>query len=199
MKYILVLLLLTNGCRQNDEPKYCGVYQNVYKDNVIVRQLPIKLSFHESVSRENVVATIKAIQTIERVVGKTLFNVNSDVVVGAYFINNTQDGSNVIYQIDDEWPRDEIEQAVTRQFTDYRQITEADIFLNIATYKLTDTTLSCPDKGIDAESLMLHELMHMLGFLHSSERNSVMNLMLRECAVRRTFTQTDIENLKCVY
>jgi hypothetical protein len=56
-----------------------------------------------------------------------------------------------------------------------------------------------PFSGVDFESLVLHELGHVLGLAHTATIGSVMVPSLASGLVRRTPSETDIQALKCEY
>jgi len=78
-----------------------------------------------------------------------------------------------------------------------KEIFEAFITLNLLNYTFSSDT-PAPNE-IDAESLFLHELGHLLGLVHTDDMSSIMYPVLDYGQTRRTLTPLDINHLECEY
>lgn len=109
-----------------------------------------------------------------------------------------QDGANVIYFMNN-WELDRSnEQARTTVFWAGSKIFEADLRINGRDFDYF--TGSTPVAGkVDLQSLVLHELGHVLGLAHSESGGSVMAKSLPNAYLRRTPTSSDVSNMKCEY
>lgn len=56
-----------------------------------------------------------------------------------------------------------------------------------------------PSRYIDFQSLVAHELGHVVGLGHNSSRNSIMNRVLKQGILRRGFKDEDLASLYCGY
>lgn len=72
------------------------------------------------------------------------------------------------------------------------QVLDTDIEVNTGHYQFT---LNPDSGGLDLESVLLHELGHLLGFDHVARADSVMQTMLPENTSRRTLGSQDIVGL----
>jgi hypothetical protein len=54
-------------------------------------------------------------------------------------------------------------------------------------------------KHFDLVSILLHEFGHAVGLAHSNDSQSVMFFSLGPTEIKRSFTYTDVKNLKCEY
>jgi predicted Zn-dependent protease len=107
------------------------------------------------------------------------------------------DRLNVIYWYTSAWPSISSQQALTRsQGANSMQI-DADILINNQYMQFYVDTY---EYGMyHLESIMIHELGHVLGIVHSNEFNSVMYPYLDIGQERVNFTQQDINAIKCYY
>lgn len=113
-----------------------------------------------------------------------------------------QDGVNVIY-FKRDWPdSNNDKQAVTTIHWAGDRIFEADISVNgnPSHYVYFWGPQSIPGR-VDFESLLLHELGHVLGLDHAQVEiaGTVMAKKLMDTTTRRQPIQADIDNLKCEY
>ncbi|OFZ16005.1 MAG: hypothetical protein A2Z20_03340 [Bdellovibrionales bacterium RBG_16_40_8] len=110
-----------------------------------------------------------------------------------------QDGYTKIYMLN-TWEDDRrIEQARTTVYWSGSQIYESDIRINHKDYDfyLADDR---PDYSkVHLESLIVHELGHVLGLAHTHNTESVMQVSLANGKVREEPQSPDIEALQCEY
>lgn len=88
------------------------------------------------------------------------------------------------------------EQANTTVYWADNQLLEADMVVNGDgfSYSLTPTSLQ-----VDVQSLILHEVGHVLGLKHIDTEPSVMNAKLDAGQIRRGLYQIDATDIKCEY
>ncbi len=92
--------------------------------------------------------------------------------------------------------RSEGRQAVTLVAWNGAGIDKADMLINARDFKYSTD----PKEGeIDIESLVLHELGHILGLAHSSASGSAMNEHLPYGILRRSLAPEDIARIRCKY
>jgi predicted Zn-dependent protease len=63
-------------------------------------------------------------------------------------------------------------------------------------YNMSDDTSFT---NVDLDSLLVHELGHVLGLAHNTEDGSAMHATLDEGQVRRKLGDVDLQDLKCEY
>jgi hypothetical protein len=111
----------------------------------------------------------------------------------------TQDNFSKIYVLNTWESNKSTEQARTTVYWSGNRIYEADIRINDKDfdYYFSDTT---PDyTKVHLESLLIHELGHVLGLAHTETSGSVMNASLANGKVREEPGNMDISSLKCEY
>lgn len=109
-----------------------------------------------------------------------------------------QDGANVIYFLD-AWEEDRTnEQARTTVYWAGTRIYEADIRVNNRDFNYFWGDSPMPGR-VDIESLILHEMGHVLGLGHSTTAKSVMAKSLPSATLRRDLTQDDLSSIRCEY
>lgn len=109
-----------------------------------------------------------------------------------------QDGANVIYFLD-SWESDRTnEQARTTVYWAGTRIYEADIRVNNRDFNFFWG--NDPVGGrVDIESLILHEMGHVLGLGHSTTAKSVMAKSLPSATLRRDLSTDDLSSIRCEY
>jgi poly(3-hydroxybutyrate) depolymerase len=110
----------------------------------------------------------------------------------------SQDGANVIYFLD-AWEAERTnEQARTTVYWAGTRIYEADIRVNNRDFNFFWG--SDPVSGrVDIESLILHEMGHVLGLGHSVTAKSVMAKSLPSATLRRDLSADDLSSIRCEY
>lgn len=205
---ILGLSVSLIGCAKPKEQESCGFVQNVYQQRVSWKgNVPVQLYVHESFPKEFIPSLERAIRTWESRAGRRLFEIAST----GYRGNSVPqaDGKNVLYFMNSWEPEKEKagQQARTSIYWVSDTINEADIRFNAKSFNLFDQTFtlqaqSNPPRGnVHAESVILHELGHVLGLKHNdSEANpSVMNTYLSSGEIRTEPSQEDSSSLSCEY
>jgi hypothetical protein len=174
----------------------CNFVQNVDDQRVSWKgELPVHLRVHKSVPLEARPAIERAIAMYREVMGRDMFVIDAWGVDGP---NNPQkDGYSTIYWMSTWEPERSKEQARTTLYWNGNEIYEADIRVNAVNFRFNFNGGKASQ--IDLESLMIHELGHVLGLTHDPTRGSVMNFSLDEGQIRRQIGVIDLASLHCEY
>ena len=196
---LLMLTVLLQACAPKNPSAEtdCGFVQNVYGQRISWKNTGlIPLSVHQSFPDEMMPALEGAIKNWESVAGRPLFQIVATHVAGP--IAPQKDGMNLIYWMP-TWEADKsTEQARTSVYWVGNQINEADIRLNAKDFKFyLDTPQSYAD--VHLESLLVHELGHVLGLKHRDDGGSVMATYLASKTIRDNIGDADRTDLKCEY
>ena len=192
----ILISLVATGCGKKSEPQAtCGFIQNQdgqrvsWKTNGLV-----KLYYDQSVPADMYAPITLAIRTWEATIGRRVFDLQGPLSSPG---GPRQDGYSVLYWLSDWDPaRVNIEQARTDIYWIGNQLTEADIAFNAKGFRIS----AHPGPGeIDAQSLVLHELGHVLGLGHTDDRPSVMAHALPYGTLRQDLKPADSQAIKCEY
>ena len=199
-------LVFLQACGPNPlsflQPSYspqedCGFVQNVYGQRISWKgNLPIPLYVHESYPKEYIGALQSAIQKWEQLAGKPLFQVMGYGSGGP--LNPRQDGSNVIYYMNTWEDNRPSEQARTYVYWVGDVIREADIRINAKNFTFYWQSPKT-NSDVHIESLLIHELGHVLGLKHNDSGGSVMATYLSALTTRVAIAGLDTKSLKCEY
>jgi hypothetical protein len=194
---LLILLSLMVSCTQKPAAQdSCNFVQNTELQRVSWKSdVPISIYVHESFPAEQLPALRNAFKHWEDKLGRPLFK-QAGVQGGPKLAK--RDGVSAIYWMD-EWEADKSgEQARTTIYWENTQIKEADMKLNVKDFTLSS---KAPLNGteIDLESLLVHELGHVLGLQHNTTTQSVMAVILSYLEVRQEPYPVDVSSLKCEY
>lgn len=195
---ILTCLFVLSGCGRKLEPEEsCNFVQNSQLQRVSWKgQLPVELYIHESVPMTYYPAVLNAMAKWEYEVGQPVFKLAG--VIGGSQNGGEKDGRNVIYYSenwDSSRPR---EQGRTTIYWLGDMITEADINLNAENFSFFTGQLPQANK-VDMDSLVVHELGHVLGLQHNDAQPSVMATTLGSSIIRREPKPADVDSFKCEY
>jgi hypothetical protein len=160
--------------------------------------LPVQLYVHNSVPTEAYPAIDLAIAQFNQQLGngRDVFKVVAYGVGGD--LNPQQDGYSTIYWLNSWDSTKPTEQARTTIYWSGNQIFEADMRIDAANFQYNfgqDSSFS----DVDLNSLLLHELGHVLGLAHNPVQGSAMNPTLDDGQVRRDLGAMDLTDLKCEY
>ena len=193
-------LLFLQACSRPLKPQdSCNFVLNGEQQRVSWKgKLPIKLVLNSSVPPEAYAAINRAIAEYKDKLGhgKDIFVITSR---NAGDLDPRQDGTSEIYWFKTWDPARPTEQARTTVYWSGNQIFEADMRINGSpTFKFNyDPTTSFSD--LDLDSLVLHELGHVLGLAHNPAAGSVMNVTLDDGQDRRDIGPVDEASLRCEY
>lgn len=195
--FILSTLVVACGAKQGFESEAdCNFVQNVYGERISWKdEAPVEIYVHSSYPQKYVGALEAAIETFEKTAGRPLFKFMG---YASGPLQPRQDGQSIIYWMS-TWEVDKkSEQARTSIYWVGEQIKEADIRINdfnFNYYWLEESTTS----NIHIESLLLHELGHVLGLKHNDQSPSVMSTYLSSSTVRNEISEFDANSLRCEY
>jgi predicted Zn-dependent protease len=174
----------------------CNFVQNSYGQRVSWFQKgPIVLNVDNRLPQEAIGPIRRAVATWNKYFGYEILKLGS-------WVDGHQpgkDGHNVIYWLT-EWDANRnFEQARTTIYWYDSQIYEADVKINAEHFDFSFGEM--PEIGkVDLESLVLHELGHVLGLAHMDDAyESVMSPYLRSSHLRREPSQVDLSSLSCEY
>jgi hypothetical protein len=196
-----------NGCAKNPlgsafnqsyKPEFdCGFVQNVYGERISWKtNIPIRFYIHESVPPEFRSVIESAMKKWEQVTSRELFQIVSKSYSGPD--NPRQDGLNIIYWLKTWDPNRSSEQGRTSVYWIGNEIREADIRINALNFTYyIDQPKSVRD--VHFESLIIHELGHVLGLKHIDDGMSVMGTYLSSSTERTHITGADASSLQCEY
>ena len=177
----------------------CGFAQNIYGERLSWKsEEVITFVLHESVPMKALPAIQKAMLTWDKILGRKVFEL---VPTGTNFEKIAKkDNLNVIYWYGaGDWSRaKKEEQARTHVYWEGSKIVEADIRINsdFVSYYFEKPLAA---GQVDLESVILHELGHVLGFAHQDRKISIMESILPAQTERRELFKEDVDSLKCEY
>lgn len=187
---LLVITTFILSCDHNENT--CNFMVNSKGERVswITEGYPINLYIH--ISFEKYASDLrKAANSWNNAIGKKIINISDNILVDN---GPHSDGISVVYLMDNwEWDKQR-EQGKTRLYWIDYQIIEADILINNS-FNFDKNNI----KFVDMESLLLHELGHLLGLAHNDNASSVMNTYLDYGQIRREIKDVDKESLSCEY
>lgn len=199
LSIFLVIALLQACARKLDPEEPCNFVQSSELQRVSWKDsLPIKLMVHNSVPKQAYSSIENAVHHWNEQFSQQLFEIEIWDVGGA--VQPSRDGYNIIYWLD-KWESELMtEQARTTIYWTGSRIYEADIRINNSDEGPSFYMGSEPNTtGVDVESLMIHELGHVLGLAHNSESSSVMQVELASGEARRQLSQGDLNSVRCEY
>jgi hypothetical protein len=151
---------------------------------------------HTNFPSEMLPALNNAIKVWEQTMGRPMFSIVSTNFSGP--VPPKQDNTSVVYWLTDWETEKATEQARTSVFWIGDVIREADIRINAKDFTFY---LDTPQRYNDVhlESLLIHELGHVLGLKHNDATASVMATYLSSSTVRNKISDQDKSDLKCEY
>lgn len=203
LKWIGVVLIATvaiamQACAPKSQED-CGFVQNVYGERISWKgEVPVVMKLHTSVPDSYIPAIQAAAKTWNQAAGRELIvidTVNRDNGP----MDPHRDSNNVIYLMN-TWEADRAsEQARTSVYWVGDAIKEADIRLNAKNFSYYTDVTAMKSNQVSLQSLVLHEMGHVLGLKHKDGQGSVMATFLAANTDRTQVAQTDNTSLKCEY
>lgn len=191
-------LMILQGCGMQPKPeKSCNFVMNSFNQRVSwAPSVPVVLYVHESVPTDAIPTIQDAMDKWNTRFGRNLLVLGTGVVSGEN--RPVRDGRNVIYWMLnwDEALRFR-EQARTTILWSDKNLFEADMMIN-ANQPLDWSDIPSIGK-IDLESLMVHELGHVMGLAHVEGKGTVMARELNTGILRREPQEIDLQSLSCEY
>ncbi len=191
---------MLQACSRPPAPQEaCSFVQNPDLQRVSWKgKLPIRLYLHNSVP-------VDAYKAIDRAIAEYNLNVAGGVEVFRIIARDVggdldpeKDGYSMLYWFNSWDPAKKSEQARTTIYWTGNEIFEADIRVNA--HDFTYSYGQAVNGGeVDLDSLLVHELGHVLGLKHNPTHGSVMNFSLDRGQDRRLLGSVDQTNLKCEY
>ncbi|WII72095.1 matrixin family metalloprotease [Bdellovibrio sp. 22V] len=175
----------------------CGFVQNAYGQRVSWKKnIPVTLELHKSFPTEYEEVLRKAASHWNDAAGMTLFNfVRSEKTLTD---ETKRDSVNTVHWLQ-EWPEAQKNmQGLTNLYWRANELYEADVAIDNKYFNFfIDEYQSYKD--VHLESLLIHELGHVLGLKHRSTVPSVMWAVLNGALKRDVLTAADRETIKCEY
>lgn len=175
----------------------CGFVVNSHGQRVSwQKNLPVYVHVHPDYPATYIQSLYQAGQVWNQALGTTAFNFiesNSESTT-----KPARDSRNVIYYAS-TWTQNQQYQALTTLYWKKNQIFETDMNINASNFTFETEVTSSPAKAIHLESLLVHELGHMLGLKHRSQLPTVMYESLSSGAIRTTLSSSDLNSIKCEY
>ena len=192
---MISLGLSLQGCGTKPSPEEsCNFVQNADQQRVSWQSQTAVMLIDQSVPSVYRPAIERAAKTWNDKVGHEVIKI-AGVTTST---GPAQDGANVIYFLN-TWEADrKNEQARTTVYWTGTKIYEADIRVNDKNFDFFWGDDTVPGK-VDIESLVLHEMGHVLGLAHISEAKSVMAVSLPYAYLRRDLSQSDLSSIRCEY
>lgn len=175
----------------------CGFVQNAYGERVSWKKnIPVTLKIHKNFPPEYIDALQSALHHWNEAAGMTLLRaVPADIDLSE---KTQKDSINTIHWMTD-WPEtSQQQQALTNLYWRSNQLFEADIGVDQKYFNFYIDKAATP-YDVHLESLLIHELGHVLGLKHRNTVPSVMWSVLNGAVVRDTLSAADRETIKCEY
>lgn len=175
----------------------CGFVQNSYGQRVSWKKnIPVVLEFHKNFPADYEETIKKAANHWNEAAGMTLFRfVRSDKSLTD---SPQKDSVNTVHWLS-RWPESQKKlQALTNLYWQNEQLLETDISIDAQYFNFFIDTSTTP-YDIHLESLLIHELGHVLGLKHRSTIPSVMWAVLDGAIKRDSLTAADRDTIKCEY
>lgn len=174
----------------------CGFVQNSYGQRVSWKQsLPVKVYIDPSFPPEYDVVLRSAARKWEDILNKTLFIFERAPQTS----KPGKDNRNVFYWMNPWTEADKKLQAMSSLSWSNNQLVEADIKVD-AQYYSYYTSSPTSQLDVHLESLLVHELGHVLGLKHMSNASSSVMLQVLDYLLKREVpTVEDQARLKCEY
>ena len=198
---VFALSLLTSvGCTRAVSPESsCNFTQN----SSLLRiswgpQVPVSMSVHSSVPPSVYSDIQAAVDVYNLTMGREMIRIIAWGVGGPVKAN--RDGVSMI-SWDSNWDPAlrSTEQGRTLIYYSGSRLYEADLAINAHFFQNYTANAVLASNQLDLQSLVVHELGHVLGLAHNSTTGSAMSASLGTGTLRRSLSSSDIESLHCEY
>lgn len=175
----------------------CGFVQNSYGQRVSWKSnIPVVLQLHKAYPEEFVETLKRAASHWNDVAGMTLFRFERNDSLPSDAVQ--KDKASTIHWMKTWSDTQKNQQAVTNLYWLGNQLYETDLAINNKNFNFyLDQPATTSE--VHLESLLVHELGHVLGLKHRSTVPSVMWTILNASTVRVDPTSADRETIKCEY
>ncbi len=194
---LFVVLVVAVACTPKFESQPdCNFVQNAFGERVSWKKnIPVTMMVHQSVPEEYHEAIRSSLRVWNNSMSRTVF-VWGGLIRGP--LKPRQDGLSVIYWMDTWESNLGNEQGRTSIYWVGDEVKEADIRVNAKDFKYFWDKPTDP-KQVNVESLMIHELGHVLGLKHNDGESSVMATYLASGTTRNDVSMPDISSMSCEY
>lgn len=191
------LSILASCGRKLEPEESCNFVQNGQLQRVSWKgQFPIEMYIHESVPEGYYNAIKGAMAQWEHKLKRPVFKIMG--VAGGPNDGGQKDERSIIYYMNEWDPSQKREQARTTIYWLGDLIVEADLKVNASNFSFFTGDTPQSNK-VDMESLIVHELGHVLGLQHNDSVPSVMATTLASETLRRTPKAADVDSVQCEY
>ena len=157
--------------------------------------MPVNMIIHSSVPEKYDADILSAADRWNSAKGRTLITVARDNSVSNQIGN---DRKNMIFWSTDWDASNSKEQARTSTNTNLSRIIDADIKINAKSFNYSVTAQSLGSSAVNLESLILHEMGHVLGLQHF-DGTGVMGAYLPNAKLRFNLSSDELSELSCEY
>jgi Matrixin len=193
LKQIILILLISMGCHAAD--KECSMLTENGKHVSYKGRLPVKIYYDSGFPKEMVHELQLAVNAWNIGMKRDMFKLE-----GIKFPDTGSDGQENVFFWNLNWdPNYSDSEALTTISWHDGQIYGSETHIDAEFYMITTDNPTYDSQKIDAESLFVHELGHVLGLTHSEDIYSVMNPFLPGRTFRTLLAPSDIANVKCEY
>lgn len=195
-KSLFLLLFPLMSCAHPTSQDGCSFLRTAFGERVSWKSdVPVTLFFHESFPEEYKEAAEYAANMWNKKAGKKLLQFSDTIIRGP--IKPVRDNLNIIYY-DLNYSNSEVEQAYTATKWVGDKMVDADIVVNgkTITYYTRDNIIR---NAVSMETLMAHELGHLLGLSHSKNSIDIMYPYLPTNIDKSGLETFDENILKCEY
>lgn len=206
---LFIILVATTGCKKGQAFRFgdqdlfaFGAQDSCHftRNNLGVRiswkgSMPVNMIIHKSVPEKYDADIISAANRWNTAKGRTLITVARD---NSFPDGPGNDRKNIIYWSSDWDSSNTKEQARTVSNTDLSRIIDSDIKINAKNFAYTLTTQAASTAAVNLESLVLHEMGHVLGLQHF-EGSGIMSTHLASGKLRFNFSSEELSELSCEY